>query len=129
MFRSTALALVVVIPLALSGCASSSLNKEAERAERAGRYDQAVALYTQLLAEKPDDTRLQQNLQRAKLRASASHALEAARRSSAGDLLGAKTELEVALTLNPSEAALATQIEELEALIAEKGVEAERSSI
>jgi len=114
---------------ALSGCATTSLTKDAERAERAGRYDHAVALYTQALTERPDDPRVQQNLKRAKLRASASHALEATRRMSAGDLLGAKSELEVALTLNPSETSLATQIEELDALIAEKGAEAERTSI
>jgi general secretion pathway protein D len=48
---------------------------------------------------------------------------------SGGDLLGAKSELEVALALNPSERALVTQIEELDALIAEKGAEAERTSI
>ncbi len=132
MYRSTALAVILtgLTGLAgLSGCATTSLTKDAERAEKAGRYDQAVALYTQLLAERPDDSRLQQNLQRAKLRASSSHALEAARRSAAGNLLGAKTELEVALTLNPSESALEAQIEELDALIAEKGAEAERSSI
>jgi general secretion pathway protein D len=114
---------------ALSGCATTSLTKDAERAEKAGRYDHAVALYTQALTERGDDPRVQQNLKRAKLRASASHALEATRRMSTGDLLGAKSELEVALTLNPSQTALATQLEELDALIAEKGAEAERTSI
>jgi general secretion pathway protein D len=124
--RSTALALVLA---GIAGCASSSLTKDAERAEKAGRFDQAVALYTQLASERPDDPRVQQNLQRAKLRASSSHALEASRRSAAGDLLGAKSELEIALALNPSETAIAVQIEELDALIAEKGAQAERSSI
>jgi general secretion pathway protein D len=113
----------------LSGCASTSLIKDAERAERAGQYDRAVALYTQASTERPGDARLQQNLHRAKLRASSAHALEGTRRASAGDLLGAKSELEVALTLNPSEASLAAQIQELDALIAEKGAEAERTSI
>ncbi len=110
MYRNAALALILTGLAGLSGCAATSITKDAERAEKAGRYDQAVALYTQLLAERPDDTRVQQNLQRAKLRASSAHALEAARRSAAGDLLGAKSELEVALTLNPSETALANQI-------------------
>jgi general secretion pathway protein D len=124
--KTAAIALLIA---GLSGCATTSLTKDAERAERAGRYDQAVALYTQALTEKPDDPRVQQNLQRARLRASASHALEATRRMSAGDLLGAKNELQVALTLNPSDTALAAQIAELDALIAEKGAEAERTSI
>lgn len=113
----------------LVGCATGTLTKDAERAEKGGRFDQAVALYTQALTERPDDVRIQQNLRRAKLRASAAHALEATRRMSAGDLLGARAELEVALTLNPAEVSLANQIEELDALIAEKGAEAERTSI
>jgi general secretion pathway protein D len=129
-FPTEAKAVAIGISIAaVSGCASTSPIKEAGRAERAGRYDQAVALYTQVLSEKPDDPRVRQNLERAKLRASGAHALEAARRMSAGDLLGAKSELEVALALNPSERALVTQIEELDALIAEKGAEAERTSI
>src|SRR3972149_8285900 len=88
---------------ALPGCATTSPTKDAERAEKAGRYDHAVALYTQALTQRPDDPRVQQNLRRAKLRASASHALEATRRMSAGGLLGAGSEPGVALTLNPSE--------------------------
>jgi general secretion pathway protein D len=122
-------AAILFLIAGLSGCATTSLTKDAERSERAGRYDHAVALYTQALTERPDDPRVQLNLQRAKLRASSSHALEATRRMSAGDLLGAKSELEVALTLNPSETSLAAQIEELDTLIAEKGAEAERTSI
>ena len=113
----------------LSACASTSLTKDAERAEKAGRYDQAVALYTQALSERPDDARVQQNLRRAKLRASSAHALEASRQMSGGDLLGAKGELEIALTMNPSDATLPKQIQELDTLIAEKGAEAERTSI
>jgi general secretion pathway protein D len=120
---------VVVLMAVVAACASTSLTNDAERAEKAGRYDQAVALYTQALNERPDDTRVQQNLRRAKLRASSAHALEASRRMSAGDLLGAKSELEIALTMNPSDVTLPTQIEELDALIAEKGAEAERTSI
>ncbi|MGH9332684.1 MAG: secretin N-terminal domain-containing protein [Vicinamibacteria bacterium] len=103
--------------------------KEASQAERAGRYDHAVALYSQALIERPDDVRLQQNLQRAKLRASSFHALEAARRMSTGDLLEAKSELEIALTMNPADLQIAKQIEELVTLIAEKGEQAERTSI
>ena len=129
--RSRIAGITALVSLAalLVGCATATLTKDAEHAEKAGRFDQAVALYTQALTEKPDDVRIQQNLRRAKLRASAAHALEATRRMSAGDLLGARAELEVALTLNPAEVTLANQIEELEALIAEKGAEAERTSI
>jgi general secretion pathway protein D len=121
--------LLVVALGALAGCASSHLIEQARDAERAGRYDRAVALYTQALAEKPDDPHLQQNLERAKLRASSAHALEASRRIAAGDLLSAKNELEIALTMNPTDSTIADQVEELDKLIAEKGEEAERQSI
>lgn len=113
----------------LAGCAGSSRVREAQRAEKAGRYDQAVALYTQALAEHPQDARIKEQLDRAKLRASGAHALEASRQMSTGDLMGAKRELEVALTLNPTDAQIKKQIEELDALIAEKGEDAERRSL
>jgi general secretion pathway protein D len=114
---------------AVCGCATTSLLKDAELAEKAGRYDRAVALYTQALTESPDDVQVKQNLERARFRASASHALEATRRMSQGDLLGAKSELEIAIAMNPSDASLVSQFEELDRLIAEKGAEAERASI
>ncbi len=125
----TLLAAAVFFLLALAGCAGVQLQKDAERAEQSGQYDHAVALYTQALAEKPGDPHLQENLERAKLRASAAHALDAARKMSAGDLLGAKGELEIALTMNPTDTQLTKQIAELDELIKEKGAEAERSSI
>jgi general secretion pathway protein D len=113
----------------LAGCAGAELAKDAQRAERSGQYDHAVALYSQALTEKPGDPHLQQNLDRAKLRASSAHALDAARKMSAGDLIGAKSELEIALAMNPTDTQVAKQIEELDGLIAEKGERAERSSI
>lgn len=123
------LAAATLFLLALAGCAGSHLTRDAQRAETSGQYDHAVALYTQALAEKPGDPRIQQDLERAKLRASSAHALEAARKMSAGDLLGAKDELEIALTMNPTDTQLTKQIEELDGLIKEKGEQAERSSI
>jgi general secretion pathway protein D len=124
--RNSIAALLVTVAC---GCAGSNLVKDAQRAEMAGRFDQAVALYTRAAAEKPGDRRIEQDLERAKFRASAAHALEAARRMSAGDLPAAKEELEIALTMNPNDAQIAKQIEELDRLIAEKGEEAERESI
>ena len=88
-----------------------------------------MTLYTKALSEHPDDPKLEQNLERAKLRASAAHALEAARQMSTGDLNGALSELEIALTLNPTDSSVARQLQEIEALIAERGAEAERHSV
>ncbi len=127
--RTPILGGVLVAAAALAGCAGSSYPQEAERAEQAGHYDQAVTLYTKALSEHPDDPKLEQNLERAKLRASAAHALQAARHMSTGDLNGALSELEIALTLNPTDSSVARQLQEIEALLAERGAEAERHSV
>ena len=111
------------------GCAGSSYLQDAEKAEKLSRYDQAVALYTQALTEKPDDRHIQQDLDRAKLRASAAHALKAARRMQVGDLAGAEEEYAVALTLNPTDELIAKRLRELEVTIAERGEAAERRSL
>lgn len=113
----------------LSGCAGSSYVKDAEIAEKAGRYDQAVALYSRALEEKPDERHIAQDLERAKLRASQAHALKGVRRMALGDLRGAEEELEIALTLNPTDRQLAAQLRELEDTITESGEEAERRSL
>ena len=128
--KRRSLTLVVTLGLvALIGCAGSSYLKDAETAEKLGRYDQAVALYTQALTENPDDRHIQQDLGRAKLRASAAHALKAARRMQVGDLTGAEEEYAVALTLNPTDEQIAKQLRELEATITERGEVAERRSL
>ena len=128
--KRRSLTLVVTLGLvALIGCAGSSYLKDAETAEKLGRYDQAVALYTQALNEKPDDRHIQQDLGRAKLRASAAHALKAARRMQVGDLTGAEEEYAVALTLNPTDEQIAKQLRELEVTITERGDVAERRSL
>ena len=128
-------ALALVVTLALTGvwgalgCAGSNHLKDAEKAEKLGRYDQAVALYTQALTEKPDDRHIAQDLDRAKLLASEAHALEAARRMQAGDLAGAKEHFAVALVLNPTDEQLEKQLRELEKTITERGEAAERRSL
>lgn len=125
--------LVVALTLfgfaALVGCAGSNYQKDAAQAEKAGRYDQAVALYTQALVDHPGDAHIQQNLDRAKLRASSAHALEAVRRLQLADLIGARDELEIALTLNPTDTQLVAQLRRVEETLAERGEEAERHSL
>ena len=68
MTRSRSLTLVAgwMFALVLSGCAGSSYVSDAQDAEQAGRFDQAVALYTKALAEKPGDRHIEQNPQEAK---------------------------------------------------------------
>ena len=119
----------IPILLWLASCAGSRLVKDAENAEKAGRYDQAVALYTRALSENPSDRHLKQDLERAKLRASQAHAVEGSRRMTLGDLRGAADELSVALTLNPTDEQLAAELRELEETIAEEGEQAQRRSL
>lgn len=116
--------------LLLSGCAKSpGYLKQGETAERAGHYDRAVSLYTQALAEKPDDSETRQLLARAKLRASKAHAMDATRLMVAGDLTAARQELETALAFNPTDTRIAEQIAELRDTIAKEGAEADRRSL
>ena len=56
----------------LAGCATNAL-KQGEAAEGARDYDLAVAEYTKALREHPNDADIQQDLDRAKLRASEAH--------------------------------------------------------
>ena len=122
--------LFLALPLAfIAGCAGSDFTKKAKVAEKAGRYDQAVALYTQAVTENPDDRHLAQDLEKAKLRASEAHALEAVRRWQLADLVGAREEYQIALTLNPTNAQLGREIRQLDETIAERGAEAERHSL
>jgi len=127
---STRKALLALLALSwLASCAGSRLVQDGRNAEKAGRFDQAVALYTQALAEKPDDRHIEKNLERAKLRASQAHALEAVRQLTLGDLRGAEKELGVALTLNPTDQGIAEQLREIEETIEERGEQAELRSL
>ncbi len=121
--------LAALILVGLAACAKNSFQHQAQRAEKAGRFDQAVALYSQAVTDNPDNRHLSQDLERAKLRASEAHALEAARRLQLHDLDGAVEEYQIALTLNPTSAELARHLREVDETIAERGAEAERNSL
>ena len=125
----SALPFTALVIAGLLGCAGSNIAKRARQAEQAGRYDRAVALYTQAANEKPNDRHIAQDLERAKLRASTAHSLQAARRMQRSDLAGAKEEYEVALALNPTDQAIAAELQELTETIADRGEQAERSSL
>src|SRR5512140_3338368 len=63
----------LVLALVAGGCASSAALRRGEAAEQRQDYDVAVAEYTNLLRQRPDDTTVRLALERAKLRASTDH--------------------------------------------------------
>jgi general secretion pathway protein D len=93
----------LVLALVASGCATSDGLRRGVAAEQRQDYDVAVAEYTKLLREHPDDTTVRLSLQRAKLRASADHFQAGRRQSALGRLDQALVEYELALELNPSD--------------------------
>src|SRR5436190_14766449 len=102
--RSTRLALVALVALTLSSCASTNSLKTARNAETTQDYDLAVAEYTKLLREDPGNREARQGLERAKLRASQDHFTAARRLSSIGKLEEALVEYQLAAELNPTSA-------------------------
>ena len=123
------LTISTVIVSLLTSCANTTFINKAQRAERAGHYDHAVALYTQALSENPGAPHIERDLERAKIRASAAHTTEGIRRMQVGDLNGARDELNIALTLNPTDGEIAVKLQDLDKTIAEKGEQAERNSL
>ena len=95
-------AVAVLALLLLAGCATTSTLRRAREAEQRQDYDRAVAEYTQVLRQKPDDTNARLALQRSKLRASEGHFVRARRLAAVGKLEEALVEYQIAAELNPT---------------------------
>src|SRR5262245_11985142 len=93
----SALALALAV-----ACATTSSIQNARKAESLQNYDLAVAEYTKVLREHPDNKEARQGLERAKLRASQEHFTAARRLSATGKLEDAMLELQIASELNPA---------------------------
>jgi general secretion pathway protein D len=96
------MALVALIAIALASCASTNALKNARNAEATQNYDVAVAEYSKMLRENPNNREARQGLERAKLRASQDHFTTARRLASTGKLEEALVEYQIAAELNPS---------------------------
>jgi general secretion pathway protein D len=92
--------LAVLAALVLGGCASSAL-RAGRAASDAGDHDTAVAAYTQVLREDPDNREARQALEVARLRASQDHFTRGRRHEAAGRLDEALVALQLAQDLNP----------------------------
>ncbi len=115
MSRPLPAVIAVLAGAILSGCAVRSEPLSAgAAAERAGRWDEAVAHYARAAAEEasPEAT---QSLVRAKQRAAGAHAAEAERRANAGDYRGAEDELRTAVLFAPNESAYQERLLQVQA--------------
>jgi len=97
----SALALLLIFA---GACATTSPLRQAQRAEAIDDYDMAVAHYTRLVREQPQNTDARLGLDRARLRASQQHLGYGRRLFSQGKYDEAVIELQLASELNPSDA-------------------------
>ena len=95
------LALVVVaLAVASAGCAATAMN-QARTADQLQEYDLAVARYSRILRDDPDNVEARQGLERSRLRAAEEHFARGRRMVSQGRLEDALLELQLATELNP----------------------------
>ncbi len=98
--------LTLLFVLALTACATTSPLRQAQLAESAEDYDLAVAQYTRLVREQPQNVEARVGLDRARLRASQLHLGIGRRLFSQGRYEDAVAELQLAYELNPSDSAV-----------------------
>lgn len=110
--RFSRAALVALVTVTLTSCASSGSLRVARDAEISQNYDIAVAEYTKLLRKSPGSREAQQGLERAKLRASQDHFTKARRLSSTGKLEEALVEYQLAAELNPGNSDIDRELQE-----------------
>ena len=101
----------LAIVASLAGCVTSAALREARRAEERQDYDVAVVEFTRALQADPNNVDARSGLQRAKLRASLDHFTRARRLAGTGRLEEAATEYKIAAELNPSDPAIAQELE------------------
>ncbi|MEW6337554.1 MAG: secretin N-terminal domain-containing protein [Acidobacteriota bacterium] len=91
-----------VAALALSSCATYRNTQRAGEAVRAENWDAAVYYYLEALASDPANVRVKMALQRARIKAADIHFRLGMRFKQVGELQRARTELELAVQLDPT---------------------------
>jgi len=110
---SARIALTVLLVATIVSCASSTGSlRVARNAESAQNYDLAVAEYTKLLRDNPDNRDARAGLERAKLRASQDHFTRARRLSATGNLEESLVEYQLAAELNPGNAEIERELQD-----------------
>jgi len=95
-------ALLLLLPALVAGCASSAALRRGREAERHQDYDLAVVEFTKAVRLNSSDSEARFGLERAKLRASQDHFTHGRRLAAAGKLDEALVEYQLASELNPS---------------------------
>jgi general secretion pathway protein D len=108
--RPLQLAIIVAMTLGLSACATTSSLTTAREAETRQDYDSAVAEYTRILRENPDNKDARFGLDRAKVRASQDHFARGRRLAATGKLEEALVEYQIAAELTPASAEIQTEL-------------------
>jgi general secretion pathway protein D len=96
------LVLTLVLPTFLSGCATAAALSRGRDAEQRQDYDRAVAEYTAVLRESPNNTDARVALERSKLRASQDHFSKGRRHAALGRFDEALVEYSLAAEFNPT---------------------------
>jgi len=105
-------ALLVAVTLTLVSCASTGSLRTARSAEGTQNYDVAVAEYTKVLRDNPNNREALQGLERAKLRASQDHFGKARRLAATGTLEEALVEYQLASELNPGNSDIERELQD-----------------
>jgi general secretion pathway protein D len=109
--RVAACLAATLLAVGAGACATTSTLGKARQAEQAQDYDRAVAQYTQVLRQDPENSEVRLSLGRAKLRASEYHFNRGRRMAAAGRLEEAVVELQIAAEMNPSAADVDRELE------------------
>jgi general secretion pathway protein D len=109
--RFVPVALAATMLIALTACATTSSIRNARNAESTQNYDVAVAEYTKLLRDNPNNREARLGLERSKLRASQDHFTRGRREAAAGKLEAALVEYQLAAELNPANGEIETEMQ------------------
>jgi general secretion pathway protein D len=104
-------ALAAALLFSLAACASSGSVRAARGAESTQNYDVAVAEYTKLLRDDPNNREARLGLERSKLRASQDHFSRARREAANGKVEEALVEYQLAAELNPGSADIERELQ------------------
>jgi general secretion pathway protein D len=110
------IALGLLLAPGLWACATSGAWKAGEQAERRQDYDRAVLEYSRALRLDPENATYRRGLERAKLRAAATHVTRARILAARGTHKEAMDEYRLARDLQPDSPALLLEIQKLEEL-------------
>jgi general secretion pathway protein D len=102
----------IALTMTSAGCAASAMN-QARTADQLQEYDLAVARYSRILRDDPDNVEARQGLERARLRAAEEHFARGRRLVSQGRFEDALLELQLATELNPGAPDAATALQQV----------------